>query len=601
MKYESLYTERSIVEYLKDADIIVYDTETDGLAYMASILGVALYNPHKGYPVFIPTDIFSNGIPESTLCKILNKVFKGLRGIAHNSKYDNIVLKSRGVTPPELFADTQLMCHAYNPDNLKKLEVRVAEDLKVHKQTFEQVIGKKWHRINWQQEGDSLYDALAKYACEDAYYEYQLYLFYKDKVVEDGLTTVLERIEYPLVDVLCGMNIHGINIDTDVLKDLDSKVTLSKGVIIDEIYDEAGSVFNINSGKQKAEILYDKLGYPVLKRTKKGDRSTDADVLEKLATKGYRVCSLLVEYSTLQKLHSGYIEGIPNLIDNDGMLRCNFNSSGTRTGRMSADSPNLQNQPNNKDFPVRKAFIASPGSKLLIADYSQIELRIMAHVTGDKRFMNAFLNGEDIHGRVADDLGIERKQAKTVNFGVLYGLGPDGLAEFLGISSKEAKVMIDNYNSTYKGFYEWKQKIERMTLRTGEVRNMFNRVRRLPDIHSENKGLYYASVRRAVNTVIQGSAADVIKIAMVKVAERWKRENIPAHILLQVHDELICEAPIPFAQRAYDLMIYEMEHAVKLHVPLLADGKICDNWAQMKDDNFKSLNLNNNNLWIPLN
>lgn len=611
LDYEILTNKKTIVTDLinlfRNEEVIAYDSETDGLDYMTVLLGTSFYFPKKRKAVFIPDDYyFSKGIPLDIYRPTLNKLLAKVKGIGHNVKYDEGVFEQNGIVYPELFADTSLMCHAWNPDNLKNLEIRVKIDLKIDKQKFEEIIGKKWNRIDWSKEADGYLDILGEYACEDVYCTYLLHDFYDDKISEDkGLTRVVSGIEYPLVETLKDMYMRGVTINSNVLYEMGVTVSGELERLMNLIYKESGTVFNVNSGKQMAEVLFDKLGYPSLKTTKGGARSTDSDTLESLALQGYKVCEYLVEYSTLQKLDSGYIKSIPKLLsDADGKLRCNFNSDGTRTGRMSSNNPNLQNQPNNKKFPIRKAFIASPGKKLLIADYSQIELRVMAHVSKDPRFMAAFLNGEDIHGAVASDLGIERRHAKIVNFGVLYGMGIKKLAHSLGIKDREAKKIIQNYERTYEGYYDWKTRTENYARKNREVRNIFGRVRRLPNVSSGNDSLLYGALRQAVNTVIQGSAADIIKIAMNNLHKRWKYEHpeFGAHILLQVHDELICEADIAYAQEAYDMMIHEMSNAVKLRVPLEVDGKICDNWSQMKDDNYKSTLITNSNendlLWL---
>jgi DNA polymerase-1 len=346
-------------------------------------------------------------------------------------------------------------------------------------------------------------------------------------------------------------------------------------------------VFNMNSPKQKAEVLFDKLKLPQTKATKSGGRSTDAAVLEDLAERGYEIAQHMVDYSTLQKLDSGYIKAIPRLINEDGRLRCDFNSGGTKTGRFSSSNPNLQNQPNNDDYPIRASFIPADGYDLAGADYSQIELRMMAHAAQDRKLMDAFWNGEDIHGRVARDLGIPRKGAKVVNFGVLYGMGPDKLARTLGISSKEAASIVTGYESTYRGYARWKENTETFATKHKYVKTIFGRIRRLPDASNpRNRTAYFAALRQGVNTVIQGSSADLMKIAMCKVYNRFKRDNLDAHILLTVHDELLIEASNAHIVEAYEVLVNEMESAVKLTVPIIAEGKICTNWSQMKDDDY---------------
>lgn len=597
-------TQEEIEYFLNSTEHLAWDSETTGVVYGSRILGISFYSKELNNSIFIPNgEFFEGGLTIKSIRDALQSL-PTKKGIAHNSKFDWNIFSYWKMPTPIKWQDTCLMCHAYNPDNLKKLETRVKEDLGVDKQTFESLIGKKWHRIDWSKEAEELLPTLAEYACEDVYYTYKLYEYYKPFFEEDEkLKNLLEKIEYPLVGVLVSMYQKGITIDVPILNKMEGVIALEKERLTDEIYTKSGCVFNLNSGVQKAEVLFDTLGYPPIKATKGGARSTDSSVLEELAAKGYEVPKYLLEYSEINKLDSGYVKSIPELVDIDGRLRCNFNSDGTKTGRFSSNNPNLQNQPNNKKFPIRRSFVAGRGNKLLIADYSQIELRVMAHVSKDERFCNAFNNGEDIHGAVASDLGIERKHAKIVNFGVLYGMGYQKLAGSLGVSERAAKEIIENYESTYTGYYEWKTRTEKIAQRKGEIRTLFGRVRRLPDASTSKSYLLYAALRQSVNTVIQGSAADIIKLAMIKLHNEWREKDIPAYLLLQVHDELVCEAENKYAEEAYDTMKRCMEDVVKLIIPLEVDGKICTDWSQMKDDTFKTLygqKLINQNRIYPL-
>lgn len=593
MKYSILYDEDSVRDYFQFCgNEVAFDTESTGLALGSPILGLSFYNPTNG-AVFIPTNTYFKGcLSTERIVEILNDYTPFIKGVAHNAKYDWGVFENVGLITPKLLADTIAMVHSYDPNAEKNLEKRVYEDFGVRKQKFEEIIKKKWDKINWKTDvakGIVTLEALAEYSCEDTFYTWKLWKYYTPKLEKEDLLKIHDRIELPLIEVLKSMYMRGVNIDKEYLLDLDEKITEKLTSVVDNIYDEAGCVFNLNSPKQKANVLFDKLKLPSYKTTKTGARATDSDVYDLLAQDGYDIGKYLQEYSTLQKLSSGYSKAIPQMIYADGRLRCNFNSLGTATGRFSSNNPNLQNQPNNKDFSIRKAFIPTPGYKLLIADYSQIELRVMAHASGDKRFMEAFLSGEDIHGKVGRDLGIERKFAKVVNFGVLYGMGFTKLGHTLGISEKEAKNIITNYERTYTGYYEWKIKTEKFAERNHYIKTLFGRVRRLPAIASGDKRLYFGSLRQAVNTVIQGSAADIIKIAMINLFNEYKTKNLDAHLMLQVHDELINEAIQPQCEEAYAVMKHVMENSIKLSVPLEVDGKICDNWGQMKDDSFTGL------------
>ena len=486
-----------------------------------------------------------------------------------------------------------------------QLETRVAEDFGYRKPTFSQKCEEafpgskrgqwKWSKINWSVSGNDLLSILAAYACEDAYWETKMYYHYRPKLDGDAMW-VLENIEMPLVNILRDMKIRGVLIDVPFLRSLGEVVDVKLAELREAIYAEAGCVFNLQSSPQKQNILYDKMGLPVLKATKSGGRSTDSDVMEMLADKGYKIAEYFVKYSEIQKLNSGYIQSIPALVDRHNVLRGDLNSNGTKTGRFSSQNPNLQNQPNNHDFPIRRAFIPRPGMVFLNYDYSQLELRVMAHVSQDKHFLEVFRNGEDPHGDVARRLGIPRRGAKVVNFGVLYGMGSEKLAKTINVSTKEADKIINvDYLRTYAGFAAWKVQTENFVKRHGFVKNIFGRIRRLPNATKgpleRTPKEFYGALRQSINSPIQGSGADMVKLAMIKMATRFKEEGIDAHLVLQVHDEVLVEVSIPDMYRAQEIVIDSMENAVKLSVPMLVDGKIITNWAEMKDDDTPSFPL----------
>ncbi len=961
MDYKLVTTREGIVSYLsKITDLSVFDTELTGLKIDDLLLGVAFYD-RETYPIFVPLDyIFTErGIPISVLRSALQEVeYHKKPIIAHNAKFDITVFKFNNLPVPVVQEDTAAMVHVYDSNLEKKLETRVKKDLKVNKKTFEEIVGKKWAKIDWVKEGNSLLDVMAEYACEDVLYESRLYDYYLTKLEEENLLNVYRKIEVPICDVLSSMRVAGVLIDLDKLSGIGDKLSSGMEKLKSDIYQEAGCIFNINSGKQMAEVLFGKMGLPPIKKTKGGALSTDSGTMEELKIQGYKIAEYLDNYSKLQKLDSGYVKSIPRFIDFDGKLRCDFNSTGTKcitrnsvvptsrgmirisdatakdvivnkngeleqadglfkfkkkptikvstmlgfdiegtynhriisvdsegkhdwstldslqvkqkvkipfrynvfssvnqqieytelpintcskpiklpkvmtpelaefigmynadgsihdsngsytirlsttketvikrfiylckllfdrdveynpkqenvclttiqlkpfieslglvkrcenktipdcvllsnrdcvisylrgilldshvvnddnlkksylkitvsnydhanllqsilmnlgyvasktkvdkvswsiciyredakrflelvkpfkvfisikhltwkkrnykvysnyievpitsityavkdvydyhipgthsfianclinhnTGRFSSSNPNLQNQPNNDEYPIRECFIAEEGRQLFALDYSQIELRIMGHMAQDKRFIQAFNNGEDIHQKVADDLGISRKQSKTINFGVLYGMGSDSLAWQLGTKVRQAEEIIHGYHRTYEGFARWKTRVEQEAIKTGQVRNMFGRIRRIPEAQERNSFYRGQGLRRAVNTAIQGSAADLIKLAMVKLLRRFKEENLDARMLLQVHDELLCDAPIKQVCDAYDITSEVMEQVVTLSVPLIADGKIINHWGQMKDDNFLSLydSIKNNTYRKPI-
>jgi len=609
-KHRIISTKQEFLTYCKEVntkELIVFDSETTGLSIDNKILGIALCDS-TDIPVFVITNFyFSKGISITDLREVANKYFPLWTGIAHNGKYDLGMFTGHGIADIKIQDDSLIMAHVENPDNELNLERRVELDLGVRKEKFEKLIGKKWEKIDWSKEADELLPILAEYACADVYWTKQLRKFYLPKLEEDpDLLKIHDEMEIPLVPVLRDMWVRGVNIDLKLLQKMKSEIEGHLVELEQKIHNEAGCIFNINSGKQKQEILFGKLNYEPLKRTRGGAIATDSETMEYLAAKGYPIAEYLVEYSELNTLNNNFVSSIPTMLDKDGRLRGSLNAQGTRTGRFSSNNPNLQNQPNNDRFPVRKAFIPTEGYYLICADFSQIELRVMGHAAQDERFIKAFWNGEDIHGKVAADLGITRKDAKVVNFGVLYSMGPTKLAAKLGISMNEAKSIIDGYQKTYKGYASWKRYVEEEASRTGYVKTLFGRRRLLPGYNSSDKMLYYSAMRKVGNTIIQGSSADIIKIAMRNINAKYKKYKMDAHLLLQVHDELLAEAHPSCALDAYEILVDTMEHSIQLSVPLIADGKIIKDWSQMKSDDEKGYldilkqQKHNNLLWLTL-
>lgn len=515
-----LSSARELEEYfegLESGGLLTWDWETTGLEYDSIPLGLALHQRGKE-PCFCPVDyFFTEAVPIGDIVELCNRYFPRFRMIGHNTKFDSMINVMQGIKDENcrIFADTLTMVHLYDPALDMQLETRVAEDFGYRKPTFERKCEEafpgskrgqwKWNKINWSVSGNELLPILAAYACEDAYWETKLYHYYRPKLDSDAMW-VLDNIEMPLVNILRDMKIRGVLIDVPFLRSLGEVVDVKLAELREAIYAEAGCVFNLQSSPQKQNILYDKMGLPVLKATKSGGRSTDSDVMEMLADKGYKIAEYFVKYSEIQKLNSGYIQSIPALVDRHNVLRGDLNSNGTKTGRFSSQNPNLQNQPNNHDFPIRRAFIPRPGMVFLNYDYSQLELRVMAHVSQDKHFLEVFRNGEDPHGDVARRLGIPRRGAKVVNFGVLYGMGPDKLAHMINVSTKEADKIINiDYLRTYAGFAAWKVKTENFAKRYGFVKNIFGRIRRLPNATKgpleRTPKEFYGALRQSVNCV----------------------------------------------------------------------------------------------------
>ena len=400
-------------------------------------------------------------------------------------------------------------------------------------------------------------------------------------------TKLLTDIELPLAKVLGKMEIAGFEVDKAGIEEFGKRLSERIKELTAEIYGSVGHEFNINSPKQLGVILFEEMGIPCKKKTKSG-YSTKAEILEELAPE-YPVVSLILEYRSLSKLKSTYCDGLIKVIAEDGRIHTSFNQVETRTGRISSLEPNLQNIPIRTELgrEMRKFFRAKNGCVLIDADYSQIELRVLADLADDKNMIDAFNSGEDIHRTTASQvfgLPLEmvtptmRSRAKAVNFGIVYGIGAFSLAKDIGVSNKEAKEYIEGYLNHFSGVASYMNRMIETAKDNGYAETLFKRRRYLPELASSNRMLQAFGERVARNMPIQGTAADIIKIAMVKVAERLEKENMQSRLILQVHDELIVEAPENEAQQALEIVTEEMENACSMKVKLLADGKIGQTW-----------------------
>ncbi|WP_100065101.1 DNA polymerase I [Miniphocaeibacter massiliensis] len=398
-------------------------------------------------------------------------------------------------------------------------------------------------------------------------------------------------IELPLVKVLASMEFEGFSVNKEYLKDLGIKFDKEIEELEKLIYKDAGGEFNINSPKQLGEILFEKLNLPVIKKTKTG-YSTDAEVLDKL-TGSHEIIERILRYRTVKKLNSTYIEGLLKLVGEDGRIHSTFNQTIAVTGRISSIDPNLQNIPvkTEEGRLIRKAFVAGEGKKLVDADYSQIELRVLAHLANDEIMLNAFKDNIDIHTKTASEVfnvdidkvtSLDRSNAKAVNFGIVYGIGDYSLSQDLKITRKEAKEYIENYLNTYKGIKKYMEDIVEIGKEQGYVETIMHRRRYIPELNSKNFNIRGFGERVALNTPIQGSAADIIKIAMVQVYNKLKEEKFKSKLILQVHDELIIETFDDEVEKVEKLLKNTMENAVKLNVELRADINVGNSWYDSK-------------------
>ena len=430
----------------------------------------------------------------------------------------------------------------------------------------------------------------ARYSGEDAVLPLYLKEIFWPIIEQRNQASLFHNVEMPLIGALAEMEWHGMRIDRDLLKKLSETYTLRLNAISREIHELAGMEFNLNSPKQISDVLFQKLGLPKSKKTKTG-LSTDVDALDKLAAL-HPIVPKLLEYREVQKLLSTYIDAFPALVlPESGRLHSSFNQTIAATGRLSSTNPNLQNIPIRTDAgrKIREAFIAPKHGVIIAADYSQIELRMLAHVSKDKFLIQAFLDCQDIHTQTASAIyGVfpelvtpeMRRSAKTINFGLIYGMGPINLSRQLAISFTEAQAFIDSYFKQFPSIEAYMKSSVEQARAAGFSETLLGRRRYLPDLNSDNRQIREAAERTALNTPIQGSAADIIKMAMVKIHEALPREFPEAKMILQVHDELVFEAPLDKADDVKKLVTSMMENAYTLDVPLKVDAGIGENWSQ---------------------
>ena len=420
---------------------------------------------------------------------------------------------------------------------------------------------------------------------------FALYPVLTAKLNDEGMTELLEKIELPLCEVIAHMEKLGFAVDKQALFDYGKKLAVGIDALQKDIWALAGEEFNINSPKQLGEILFEKLMLPSGKKTKTG-WSTNSDVLDTLRGK-HEIIDKISDYRQLAKLKSTYADGLLKVIGKDGRIHTSFQMTVTATGRLSSTEPNLQNIPVRTELgaELRKMFVASHGNVLVDADYSQIELRLLAHISGDKTMRNAFLSGEDIHSVTASQVfgvplaevtKLQRSRAKAVNFGIVYGISAFSLAQDIGVYQSEAKAYIDTYLEKYSGVHEYMDSIKKKAKNDGYVTTLFGRRRPLPELKSGNFNIRSFGERVALNTPIQGTAADIIKLAMVNVHRRMEAEGLEAKLILQIHDELIVECPEKEAETVKKILTEEMENAVSYSIPLEVDANIGRSWSEAK-------------------
>jgi len=604
---QSLKELQSWIDLAWSVGVVAVDTETTSLDAMAAdLVGVSL-SVRQGQACYIPlghtgpmpageldlegaTDV-PDQIPLDQALDLLRPLFEdpSVLKVGQNLKYDMSVLRRYGV---ELMPidDTMLLSyvteggmHGHGMDELSKLH------LDIQPIPFKEVAGSGKSRITFDRVP---LDKATEYAAEDADLTLRLYHYLKPRLLVERKHAVYETLERPLVPVLVGMEQAGILVDRAELARLSADFAARIGTLEGEIQDLAGAAFNVNSPKQLGEILFDKMGIPGGKKTKSGAYGTGADVLEGLAMLGHELPVKVLEYRQLAKLKSTYTDSLQGQINvGTGRVHTSYAMAATSTGRLASTDPNLQNIPvrTEEGRRIRKAFIAAPGWKLLSADYSQIELRILAHIANIKALRDAFHAGHDIHAMTAAqvfDLPMEnmdpmiRRRAKAINFGIIYGISAFGLANNLGIGRGEAQAYINAYFERYPGIRDYMEVTKARARELGYVETIHGRRIHMPGINDKNPARRGFHERAAINAPIQGSAADVIRRAMVAIPPALSIAGLGAKMLLQVHDELIFDVPEGEVEETIALVKKVMEGAAYLSIPLIVDAGIGDNWAE---------------------
>jgi DNA polymerase-1 len=512
---------------------------------------------------------------------------------AQNAKYDMLALRRAGVTLRGLDFDTMVASYVLDPGRRSHgLDLLALEFLNHRMTSFEELCGKGKEAIPYDQVP---IDCARDYSCEDADMTWQLRAHFEPQLDALQLARLFREIEMPLIEVLAEMEWNGIAIDVPWFASLKERFERERRRVEQEIYVAAGEEFNINSNPKLREILFEKLQLPVLKRTPTGP-STDASVLQQLADEGHALPVLLMEYRELSKLESTYIDALPAYVHPEThRVHTSFSQTTAATGRLSSSEPNLQNIPIRRELgrDIRRGFIPRRGWKLLAVDYSQIELRLLAHLSGDPAFVHAFQSGGDIHRQTAAlifDVPIEsvtkdmRARAKTINFATIYGQGAHALSRQLKISHAEAKDFIDRYFERFQRVRQYLDSMVEFARQHGYVQTIFNRRRYIPELRDRNFNIRAFGERTAANSPIQGSAADLIKVAMIRIHHALAGRRLSSRMLLQVHDELVFEVPGPELDEVTELVRHEMEHAAALSVPLVVDIGIGENWLSTKMD-----------------
>jgi len=580
---------KKLIELLMNQRKVSFDTETDRLdALHANIIGMSFsFRPNEAFYVSLPY----NFTEAKKILQEFRSFFESVKieKIAHNIKYDIQVIKRYGIAVKAPIFDTMIAHYLIKPDSKQSMDFLSEYYLKYRPISIESLIGKRGK--NQKSMSELPPNEVYEYACEDSDVTFQLMKIFEPEIQKPHLKKLFYEIEMPLVHVLVSMEREGVSIDAKSLKKYSNELGERLIELEGSIKAESGVDFNIDSPKQLGEVLFERMKISdKVKKTKTGQYATGEDVLKKLKN-AHPIIPFILDYRQLRKLKNTYVDPLPNLMDEvDGRIHTNYMQTVTATGRLSSNNPNLQNIPirSEKGKEIRKAFVPrSKEFKLMAADYSQIELRIIAALSQDTEMINSFKSGIDIHKATAsrvfnvplkDVTSSQRRSAKAVNFGIIYGQSAFGLAQNLNISRKESKKIIDSYFSQYPTIKSYMDKTIFNARENGYVETIMKRRRYLNDINSANAVVRGYAERNAINAPIQGSAADIIKLAMIAVYRSMEEEKLKSKMLLQVHDELVFDIHESETELMLELVKREMESAVNLVVPMKVEIELADNW-----------------------
>jgi len=584
----------ALVRDLKETKSFALDLETTSPYPMwAELVGISLsHTPHHAF--YIPLGHrhlgASQQLPSVQVLSELKPILEdpGIKKVGQNLKYEWIVLKRLGIELRGILCDTMIASYLLNPTKHNHNLGEIAREyLDLAMTDYKEVVGTGGKAVTFDHID---FEKARDYSCADAEVTLQLSHLLLPKLGEEGAKDLFDQVELPLLTVLAKIEMNGVKIDIDLLHQFSKEVEAQLQQKMERIYGLAGEGFNINSSQQLGKILFEKLNLPAIKRTKTG-YSTDVEVLTRLALQHDLPLEVL-SYRNLTKLKSTYIDALPKLVHpGTGRLHTSYNQTVTATGRLSSSDPNLQNIPIRtvEGNRIRQAFIPEKGWHILSADYSQIELRILAHLSQDEMLLKAFQEEEDVHARTASEVfrvPIEqvtsqmRREAKVINFGIIYGMSAYGLSQQLGVEPKIAQAYIDEYFKKYGGVQAYVETSLKEARQKGYVATLLNRRRYLPEIHSPTAFIRQREERMAINSPIQGTAADIIKVAMIHIQNRIEESGLSIKMIMQVHDELVFEAPEEELQRVFSLIPKEMETVMTLSVPLRVSIHSGKNWAE---------------------